>query len=417
MKIKGCLLTVFLLAATIYGCYSPSTMSTTNISANYQDESRKLDVTLCAYNINSDSTRIYYQFNTEGLFFQKDMKKNYFYASYMINYRLYNANDIKKVIDSASFVFTDTLNYAKNTEITDSLALLMKEPDNYIISFTITDINKKFSTTHYLNIYKNNIYNRNNFIIRDKNNCPVIEKYLSSKQSFRIFLREKEVYKLFVRYYRVSNEAAAPPFTVINTKPLSFKADSVFVLDLTDGHSASLYLKKNGIYHFQTDTSKKDGFTLFRFAEEFPQISSAREMLGPLRYITTKKEFNDLIMMKNTKSAIDNFWLDKAGNTDRAKELIRIFYNRVQDANRFFSSYTEGWRTDRGMIYIIFGQPNSVYRSPYLETWYYGEDRNILSMTLDFNKTLNPFTENDYSLERSPEYKDVWYSAVESWRK
>ncbi len=417
MKKIYCLIFISLIAGFFIGCYSPSNMSSTNITANYQDESRKLNVNLCTYHINTDSTRIYYQFNTEGLFFQKDMKKNHFYANYLINYKLYNTNDIKKVIDSASYVFTDSLNYSKNVNITDSLTLLIKEPDNYILSLTLADINKKFSTTNYLNIYKNNIYNRNNFLIRDKNNRPLLENYLSSKQSFRIFLREKEVYKVFVRYYRPIGEAAAPPFTVINAKPLSFKADSVFIIDITDGSSLPLNLKKRGIYHFQTDTSIKDGFTLFRFAEEFPQIASARDMLGPLRYITTKTEFNDLLLMKNTKSAIDNFWLDKAGNAERAKELIRIFYNRVQDANRFFSSGTEGWKTDRGMIYIIFGQPNSVYRSPYLETWNYGEDRNILSMTFDFNKTLNPFTENDYTLERSPEYKDVWYSAVEAWRK
>ncbi|HOH84524.1 MAG TPA: hypothetical protein PLI16_07920, partial [Bacteroidales bacterium] len=69
MNIKGCQSVFLLLALMICGCYNPSNMSSTNITANYQDESRKLNVNLFANHISNDSTRIYYQFNTEGLFF------------------------------------------------------------------------------------------------------------------------------------------------------------------------------------------------------------------------------------------------------------------------------------------------------------------------------------------------------------
>jgi GWxTD domain-containing protein len=410
-------ISVFLIAGFFIGCYSPSKMSTTNITSNYQDQSRSLNINISAYNLSQDTTKIYYQINAAGLFFQKDLKKNYFFAKYLIKYEVYNMADMKKIVDSASFVVTDSVNYNTKSDITDSLNLFLKEPDNYILAFTVVDLNKKFITTNYLHIYKNNILNRNNFVVRDSKNNPIVQTNMHKNKTFRVFMREKNVYKLFVKYYSKSFPIAAPPYSVVSTKPIAFKPDSIFTIDIIDGRSGLLKLSETGIYHFQSDTSKKEGYTLFCFSDEYPQISSALEMLGPLQYITTKTEFNDLVMMKNIKPAIDNFWLEKAGNPERAKELIKYFYNRVQDANRFFSSYTEGWKTDRGMIYIIFGQPNSVYRSPYNETWYYGEDRNILSMTLDFNKTLNPFTENDYTLNRSAEYKDVWYSAVESWRK
>lgn len=415
-KIFG-FIVVLLIAGFIAGCYSPSRMSTTNITSNYQDQSRSLNINISAYNQNHDSTRIYYQFNAGGLFFQKDLKKNYFFAKYLIKYEVYNTADMKKIVDSASFIVTDSVNYNTKADITDSMNLILKEPDNYILAFTIVDLNKKFITTNYLNIYKNNILTRNNYVFRDLKNKPIIQTNMRKNKAFRVFMREKNVYKLFVKYYSKSFPIAAPPYAVVSTKPVVFKPDSIFTIDINDGRSGLLKLSETGIYHFQSDTSKKEGYTLFCFSDEYPQITTPQEMLGPLQYITTKTEFNDLLMMKNIKPAVDNFWLEKAGNSERAKEMIKYFYNRVQDANRFFSSYTEGWKTDRGMIYIIFGPPNSVYRSPYNETWYYGEDRNILSMTLDFNKTLNPFTENDYTLNRSAEYKDVWYSAVESWRK
>ena len=31
----------------------------------------------------------------------------------------------------------------------------------------------------------------------------------------------------------------------------------------------------------------------------------------------------------------------------------------------------EGWRTDRGLVHIIFGTPNSIYKNDDTETWIY----------------------------------------------
>jgi GWxTD domain-containing protein len=53
------------------------------------------------------------------------------------------------------------------------------------------------------------------------------------------------------------------------------------------------------------------------------------------------------------------------------------YYNRVAYANDHFRHYIEGWKTDRGMVYIIFGAPDYVDRHPSdpdvkpYETWEY----------------------------------------------
>ncbi|MPN51542.1 hypothetical protein SDC9_199190 [bioreactor metagenome] len=87
------------------------------------------------------------------------------------------------------------------------------------------------------------------------------------------------------------------------------------------------------------------------------------------------------------------------------------------NANRLFTSYTEGWQTDRGMIYIVFGPPNIVYRSDDTESWIYGEENNFFSITFTFNKVKNIFCDNDYILQRAPVYKDNWFRAVDIWRQ
>ena len=53
------------------------------------------------------------------------------------------------------------------------------------------------------------------------------------------------------------------------------------------------------------------------------------------------------------------------------------YYSRVDYANRNYASFTEGWRTDRGMVFIRFGPPQNIERHPFdadtkpYEVWYY----------------------------------------------
>jgi hypothetical protein len=89
----------------------------------------------------------------------------------------------------------------------------------------------------------------------------------------------------------------------------------------------------------------------------------------------------------------------------------------VQDANYYFTSYLEGWKTDRGMVYLIYGSPNVIYRTLNSETWIYGEENNVNSLSYSFTKVNNPFTNNDYTLERSVVYKQSWITAVDIWRQ
>ena len=39
----------------------------------------------------------------------------------------------------------------------------------------------------------------------------------------------------------------------------------------------------------------------------------------------------------NLKAAVDNFWLARGGSEEKTRALIRKFYGRVQDANKFFN--------------------------------------------------------------------------------
>ncbi len=74
------------------------------------------------------------------------------------------------------------------------------------------------------------------------------------------------------------------------------------------------------------------------------------------------------------------FWKkkDPTPNTER-NELMEEYYARVEYANKNFKHYIAGWKTDMGMVFIVFGTPNNVDRHPFdidskpYEVWYYYE--------------------------------------------
>ena len=60
-------------------------------------------------------------------------------------------------------------------------------------------------------------------------------------------------------------------------------------------------------------------------------------------------------------------------------ELIEEYYSRVEYADKNYANHMEGWKTDRGMIFIQFGPPQNIERHPFnsdnkpYEIWYYYE--------------------------------------------
>jgi GWxTD domain-containing protein len=145
-------------------------------------------------------------------------------------------------------------------------------------------------------------------------------------------------------------------------------------------------------------------------------VKEVSSLEWPIRFITTKTEHEEIIKNSYPKLLIDRFWLECGGSKEHARELIRVFYRRVEEANYYFSTYTEGWKSDRGMIHLLFGNPNQIIRSSQGEVWNYGEDSNAALLSFTFKKVDSPFTNNLYLLEREPGYKPYWERMVQTWR-
>lgn len=80
------------------------------------------------------------------------------------------------------------------------------------------------------------------------------------------------------------------------------------------------------------------------------------------------------------------FWKQRDPNpVTLENEIFNEYYRRIEYANKTFSNYLEGWKSDMGMVYIILGAPNNVDRHPFdydskpYEIWeYYNINRQFV---------------------------------------
>jgi GWxTD domain-containing protein len=160
-----------------------------------------------------------------------------------------------------------------------------------------------------------------------------------------------------------------------------------------------------------------ESVAVFRVSNSFPGFGEISELLPCMKYICSKEEYKNLIQSENPLFAFENFWLKIARDkSDRAQELAKQYFARVNYANRHFNSYKPGWMTDRGMIYIVFGPPDHIDQSNDTETWIYGVPYQFNSLNLVFDKESHFLRSNDYTLRRHDYLRVYWHQTVEQWR-
>lgn len=410
---------IVILMVILYSgsCNLPGKLTIINLSGQYDSDNHFPSAETRIFNQDDSISALYLRFPLNELKYKKSKDSSFIFASFKIKVQLYDSYNTSNLVDSFSCLYTDTLTDKRNGTFEKEFRLKAPKGNNYLLTITLFDNNQGTSTLLYIPFLKKSKANRNDFQLLKVDNSVICNEIITDNGWIKIRLNNEDTKFLSVRYYQRDFPIAMPPFSLIEPKPFNYKADSTFILAVNQNETELFNLSKKGFYHFQSDTSGKEGITLYRFDDEFPLMKTAESIIPPVRYLTTSKEFDDLTAATDKKEAIDNFWLNLGGNTNRAKALIRSYYNRVTYANIFFTSYLEGWKTDRGMIYIIFGKPNVVYRSDYNESWVYGSKGSISSTKFDFIKVNNPFTDNDFSLFRLPVYKDSWYITIDNWRR
>jgi GWxTD domain-containing protein len=408
-----------LAVVSLFSCYSTTKVSNQNIVDIYRNDVHSLHPEFTLLHYNDSVSQLFFKINESELLYQRKTLSDSFSASMRIYCRVTLNYESPLVMDSNSTVLN--LQSSTNTKqeyAVGAIPIKMSRRNKYLLTINTTDLNSKRVETTYIEANKMDLLGSQNFLLRDPASGHILfSSWFDTAMPVAIqYLHPAK--KLFVRVYRNKFPIASPPFSADEYDSPQLYADSSFYITCPNSGIVQLNLKSKGMYHIMADSTDMEGLTLFRFDDSYPKITEAYQMVAPLRYISSNEEFQKLTSSKAPKEEVDNFWLTASGGSkDRARELIHNYYNRIQDANRYFTSYQEGWKTDRGMIYLIFGPPNSIFRTSEGETWTYGEERNYMALTFSFTKLDNPFTDNDYALQRSANYRNLWYNAVDIWRE
>ncbi|MCI0707412.1 MAG: GWxTD domain-containing protein [Ignavibacteriae bacterium] len=120
-----------------------------------------------------------------------------------------------------------------------------------------------------------------------------------------------------------------------------------------------------------------------RWSDLPPSIEDLDKATDQMRYVARESEMEYIREAPDAevkRQRFLEFWKkrDPDPGTD-VNELMDEYYVRVAFANRTFQHYIEGWRTDRGMVYIYLGPPDNIERYPFqnnakpYEIWYYNQ--------------------------------------------
>lgn len=96
-------------------------------------------------------------------------------------------------------------------------------------------------------------------------------------------------------------------------------------------------------------------------------LNDLDKAIEQLLYVAARKDIKyieDAPDAETKQKRFLEFWKerDPSPGTER-NEAFDEYYTRILYANQNFTTYTKGWRTDQGMVYVTFGKPSYVETS------------------------------------------------------
>ncbi|MBZ0206858.1 MAG: GWxTD domain-containing protein [Flavobacteriales bacterium] len=410
------LVAVVFLGAAGCGSYVP-VASGDNFAYLYGKGAAAIRLQARIYQPDDARAVIYFKLRTADLLYKGTGGGGPYHARVVMSYEAYPAPDSKELLDSAStFVKDQSMVADEDKELIGSMPLKTVGNTPFILRITAHDLNRDAQSTVMLRVDRGASGSAQEFLPLGANGLPIFDDHVRPGTTLKVEAERHAGALLHVGHYPPVQKLPAPVFANVPPPALDNPPDSTFTVRVQPDGTFNFTTGADGFYHFRADTASVVGFTLFVPTESYPTVSTAQDMVSPLRYITSLKEWDALSTSPTPRKDVERFWTDAAGSRDRARDAIAGYYGRVESANRHFSSYTEGWKTDRGLVHIIFGTPSTIRKDARGETWVYGDETNLMSLVFNFVRRDEPFSGNDLVLQRDPQLKSAWYRNVESWR-
>jgi len=125
---------------------------------------------------------------------------------------------------------------------------------------------------------------------------------------------------------------------------------------------------KRGIYKIELRYLEEKQTTSFHYEFKTKNYwtDEIDEVVGVMRYVLPYSEYKQLKGKDDSEKweAVNTYWKEKDPSPETPENELLIELNeRVRFSNKNFSILMHGWRSDRGRIYIIYGEPHIVDES------------------------------------------------------
>ncbi|MES2517564.1 MAG: GWxTD domain-containing protein [Bacteroidota bacterium] len=406
------ILFTYLSAALLIGC----TATNPNVKkANTQLDSRialQRLISKSRFQDNGSSVRIYLSINADRSLTASDVMKEF-----AISYSLYPDYSVKQQLLSSGTVTVNSENISED----NGLFIVwfdIPKPKEIFTGLVLTEIrdlktNNKTTNDCFVRFQSGKVGDY--FMFFDKTGKkPLAKNFFTVEDTviLRSLDNRKQTFNAF-RYKYEFDAAISPMSTTPRAASKSLYVDSAFTIS----SNTPIVLSHDALYYFSRDTTESFGIGMVVADKRFPKITRPEKLVRPLIYMSTNVETTDLYNSKEPKRTLDNYWLNiMQGNQATAKRTIKAFYQRVEQANKMFTSYKEGWKTDKGMVFIIMGDPVRITRTRDKEVWTYNRASQYSELNFTFTKRSNQFVDDHYELQRYAEYQSIWFPTVEQWR-
>ncbi len=313
-------------------------------------------------------------------------------------------NNLDEPISSFSLVKLESFELTKTTD-SRSYAFEASKKDT---GFLVLRIASKELDEIYSYIINLDAFS--SFIISEsKITIPIIKPYTSVLSNLKLAKLTGELSTFNAKFYTTKFSPSLPPMASLQSKNSLGEADTTYTITLATG--------TEGLYAIGTSTNKKP-LSYFRIvSKKYPHLASIDEIIEASIFLFTKKEKKKIVNSSNPKQEYDAFWLENTGSSDRARKMISAYFQRVKESNQLFTSFKQGWKTDMGMIYIIFGPPSKVFRSDKGIEWVYKKTYELPNLNFEFDLKEGDFDTEIFELQRNLAYQNSWFRAIDLWRK
>ena len=276
-----------------------------------------------------------------------------------------------------SFVLPSKKYYIR-TVVTDKDSRQEFSSENF---YTVKDFSIKPSMSDIMLISNKTVVNGNNKIV------PNVSRNITDSENgieifYEVYSDSAETIEL---EYIISNDADEDVI-YSETKEQELKAGTTQIFYTFLDSALSL-----GTYHLSVYTKEAGGDSVLGTTKKFfsrlaglpSNIVDIDKAIAQMVYIASPEEINNMEDGKDEKERTKRFlvfWKGKDPSPgNEQNEVFEEYFRRIDYCNKNFSQYMEGWKTDRGMVYIILGSPNNIDRHPFeydskpYEVWQYYE--------------------------------------------